>query len=258
MELHVLGADGGEMKGFHPPSFLIDRTLLLDAGSVCSALRLEELAAIDHIFISHSHVDHIKDLGLLSDLLTGRRSSPIRVYSTPQVLHALQTHYFNNIIWPDFTKIPNPANPVIQFVPIQPQQPVVIGNYIITAIPVNHTVETHGCLVTSDRTSLLYSADTGPTELLWDYANRIPHLAGIILDVAFPNRMQFLATVAKHLSPQDAQQELTKLHNPHVPIFFFHLKPAFYDELCQEIAQTLLPNFPHRRILRSGDRATLV
>lgn len=256
MELHVLGADGGEMLGFKPPSFLIDRTLLLDAGSVCSTLSLESLARIDHILISHSHVDHVKDLGLLSDLLTGRRNTPIRVYSTATVLHALQTHYFNNIIWPDFTKIPNPGNPVLQFVEIQSQQPFVLGSHTITAIPVNHTVETHGFLVTSGNSSILYSADTGPTDPLWHHANQTPNLRCLILDVAFPNRMQFLATVAKHLSPQDAKQELSKLQNPHIPIFFFHLKPAFYDELTQEIQHELLNGYSHRRILRPGDHFT--
>ncbi len=257
MELHVLGAAGGEMSGFKPSSFLLDQHLLLDAGSVCSALSLDELSTIDHILISHSHLDHVKDLGLLSDLLTGRRDRPVYVYSTATVLHALQTHYFNNSIWPDFTKIPNQESPVIKLVEIQPQQPFQLGDYTITAIPVNHTVETHGFLVVKDGKSLLYSADTGPTDLLWAYANQAPNLQGIILDVAFPNRMQFLADLAKHLSPQGAEEEIKKLTNPRTPIFFFHLKPGFYDELKQEIGSSLLAQHPERRILRSGDRISL-
>lgn len=257
MELHVLGAAGGEMSGFKPSSFLLDQYLLLDAGSMCSALNLEQLSNIDHILISHSHLDHIKDLGLLADLLTGRRDTPVNVYSTATVLHALQTHYFNNSIWPDFTKIPNLENPVMRLIEIHPQQPFQLGDYTITAIPVNHTVETHGFLVTKHGKSLIYSADTGPTDLLWAYANQAPDLRGLILDVAFPNRMQFLADLAKHLSPQGALEELKKLTNPNTPIFFFHLKPGFYDELKLEIGTTLLANHPERRILRSGDRIGL-
>ncbi len=257
MELHVLGADGGEMMGFKPSSFLIDKSLLLDAGSVCSGLPLDELAAIDHILISHSHLDHIKDLGLLSDLLTGRRKSPVHVYSTATVLETLRKHYFNDEIWPDFTKIPDQMDPVMKLQEIQPLQPFMLDEYQVTAIPVNHTVECHGFLVTKDNKSLLYSADTGVTELLWEFANQTPNLCGLILDVAFPNRMQFLADLAKHLSPQGAAIELQKLKNKDLPVFFFHLKPAFHDELTQEIQQLLLDNHPARQILRSGARILL-
>lgn len=254
MELHVLGSEGGGLLGYKPSSFLIDRCLLLDAGTICSALSLDEILAIDHIFISHSHLDHIKDLGLMSDLLTGLRKTPVNVFATAEVIHTLQAHYFNNKIWPDFTQIPHPNTPVLQLCEIAPLQEISLGGFRVLPIPVNHTVETTGFLVSWDGGALLYSADTGPTDLLWEVANATPELSAMILDVAFPSRMQWLADISKHLSPSTAAQELRKLDNQDLPVYFFHLKPAFYDEMIQELTPLLRHGW---RVLRSGDRIQL-
>lgn len=251
MELHVLGCDGGALLDYKPTSFLLDKHILVDAGSVCSTLSYEEILAIDHIFISHTHLDHIRDIGLVSDLLTGQRKQPVQIYGTQAVIDVLRLHYFNDKIWPDFTRIPDSEQPVMQLNVIQPMEPIQLKQHTITPIPVNHTIECTGFLMSGPEGSILYSADTGPTERLWEVANGCDDLQGIILDVAFPSRLQFLANVSKHLSPDDAVRELEKLNDPTIPVYFFHLKPAFYDELVEELQPILNP---YRHILRSGDR----
>ena len=255
MDLHILGAEGGELLGFKPASFLFQEDLLLDAGSVCSSLSLDALLQIEHIFLSHSHLDHIKDLGLLADLLTGIHCKPLRIYGTAEVLKTLKENYFNNKIWPDFTQIPPPPMiPVLELVVLEPMQPVYLPNdRVILPIPVHHTVPTCAFLVKWPGSSFLYSADTGPTDKLWEVANQQTDLRGLILDVAFPTRMQFIANLALHLTPQTAQQELRKLQRD-IPIYYFHLKPAFYQEMVEELHKTL-PDIG--QILRSGQRLAL-
>ncbi|MBU54335.1 MAG: 3',5'-cyclic-nucleotide phosphodiesterase [Deltaproteobacteria bacterium] len=253
MELHVLGADGGELLGYKPSGFLFGGKLLLDAGSICSALSLDEILAIDHIFISHTHLDHIKDLGLMADLLTGQRDTPVNIYGSADVIHALKSHYFNNKIWPDFTRIPHPNAPVLKLIEIQPLKKIKVDQFTVLPVPVNHTVDTCGFLVTWDNGSLLYSADTGPTHRLWDVASSQQDLKGLILDVAFPTRMQWIADLSGHLTPRTASQELRKLTQD-IPVFFFHLKPAFHDEMVTELKPLMKEGW---RVLRSGERIEL-
>jgi ribonuclease BN (tRNA processing enzyme) len=250
MHLHVLGSAGGVMPDFRPSSFLLDRHILFDAGSICSVLPLADLFAIEHIFISHTHLDHIRDIGFLADILASQRQKAVQIYATVLVIDILKKHYFNNTIWPDFTQIPSREHPVIRLCEIQALIPVCIGEYEITPIPMNHTVETCGYLISNKQDSILYSADTGPTELFWEYANNTSNLRGIILDVAFPNAEHHIALLSKHLTPRLAAKELDKLKNADIPVYFFHLKPVFFRELLADL-QPLLVDFPHRSILQS-------
>src|SRR5258705_5612630 len=59
MRLRVLGCSGG-IGGRHlrTTSFLVDSDILIDAGTGVGDLTLAELSQIDHIFVTHSHLDH--------------------------------------------------------------------------------------------------------------------------------------------------------------------------------------------------------
>jgi cAMP phosphodiesterase len=241
------------MQGFHAPSFLFGERILFDAGSLCT-LPFEDILKIDHIFISHTHVDHIKDLGLFADLLTGQRTEPVVVYGTQTVIDGLRNHYFNNIIWPDFSRIPTPETAVLQLRVIEPMKPVVFGEYEVLPVPVNHTIETTGFVLKWPEGSFVYIADTGPTELIWDVANSLTDLTGLIVEVAFPDHLEWLAKVSGHLTPGMVQHELGKFAHADVPVYFFHLKPVFYDELVQELTPQLGDT---RKILKSGSKIAL-
>ena len=82
----------------------------------------------------------------------------------------------------------------------------------------------------------LVSGDTGPTEALWKAARHVRGLGAIILECAFPNRMESLARIAKHMTPELIRRELDKLP-PDVPVLIFHVKPQFYDEIGEQLAE---------------------
>ena len=65
MRIEVLGCSGGIGDDRHSTSFLIDDDILLDAGSGAMRLTRAAMARIDHVFITHSHLDHILSLPLL-------------------------------------------------------------------------------------------------------------------------------------------------------------------------------------------------
>lgn len=233
MKLRILGSAGAEFPNFRPPAFLIDDHLLLDAGTIGSVLTEDEQWGIHNIFITHSHLDHIRGIPALADnIIIKNLSHTVTVHSTIEVITALRDHLFNNTIWPDFTKIPSAESPVITLSVIASDSVSHVAGYEITAIPVNHTVPAVGYLVHKNGKKLLYSGDTGPTELLWEYANGID---AMIIEVSFPNEMEQLALLTKHLTCSLLRNELAKTKELPKRIFITHPKPQYYDIIKSEI-----------------------
>ncbi|MEM6732291.1 MAG: 3',5'-cyclic-nucleotide phosphodiesterase [Myxococcota bacterium] len=242
MRLRVLGCHGGESPSHRTTAFLVDGTLLLDAGSATRGLTVPEQAALDHIIISHAHLDHIRDLAFLCDNVIGVRKSPLRVYCSGATADALHSHLFNNVIWPDFTKIPNPGDPnggpTLEIIRIEAGVELEIGGYGVKLVPVHHPVETHAVFVRDRGGTLCYSSDTGPTDELWNELNQRPDLRAFIYEVSFPNGMEKLAEVSGHLTPKMMADELATKFRPQTscPVLLYHLKPGFFDRLKEEIA----------------------
>lgn len=247
MKLRVLGSAGAELPDFRPPAFLIDDQLLLDAGTIGSVLSEEEQCKIHTIFVTHSHLDHIRSIPALADnLIIKNHSSTVSVQSTVEVISALQNHLFNNIIWPDFSKLPSAENPVITFTTIIPFEEYAVNNYMVTAIPVNHTVPSVGYRVISGGRTLVYTGDTGPTEEIWKYCSGSDAL---IVEVSFPDSLKALAQLTKHLTSSMLVEELAKIDGLPKRILITHPKPQYYDLIHKEIAALAIGGI---ELLRDG------
>lgn len=234
MKLRVLGSAGAEFPDFRPPGFLIDDQLLLDAGTIGSVLTEEEQWGLQNIFITHSHLDHIRAIPALADnIIIKNLRHTVRVFSIQEVISAMREHLFNNIIWPDFSVIPSPDSPVITFETIDSGVEYSVSEYRIRAIPVNHTVPAVGYRVCKGSTTLVYTGDTGPTEEIWQYVNGIDAL---IVEVSFPNSMEAMALMTKHLTCSLLSVELKKIARLPKRIFITHPKPQYYDIIRTEIA----------------------
>lgn len=250
MKIEVLGAQGGEMPGCRPTSFRIDGCLAVDAGGLASALSIEEQCRLDHVLITHPHLDHIKDLAFVSELVLGRRERPVCVHTAPGIIAALRSHFFNNVIWPDFTAIPTRAAPVIQLNSLTPFREYQVGAYVVRALPVTHTVEAMGFVVCGPHGTVAFTGDTGPTELFWEELNQLPRLDALFIEVSFPNSLQAIADASLHFTPQTLNAELEKMRHAELPVFLYHLKPAFIAAIEREIAAL---NRPNLRVLGNGD-----
>lgn len=251
MKLQVLGCHGGELPKCKTTCFLVDEVLALDAGALTATLSLEQLLKVDNILISHSHFDHVKDLPLLADLIVGRRERPVTVWASRECARTLRENVFNNSLWPDFTKIPTRKSPVIQLKAFKAGSSFKIDKYRVQSIPVSHPVESCGFVVTHGDTALAMSGDTGPTELLWKVLNKTPNLKALLLETSFPNKLQQLADISGHLTPQTLRVELGKLNRNGAAVLLYHLKPAFVPQLKKELAD--LPV----EVLELGDRFDL-
>lgn len=233
MKLRILGSAGAELPDFRPPAFLLDDQLLLDAGTIGSVLSEEEQWKIHTIFITHSHLDHIRSIPALADnIIIRNQLHTVSVQSSAEVISALQNHLFNDIIWPDFTRIPSAESPVVKFTTITPYQEYRVKEYKITAIPVNHTVPTVGYMVKSGGKTLVYTGDTGPTEEIWKYCSAADVL---IVEVSFPDALKDLAQLTKHLTASMLVEELAKIEILPKRILITHPKPQYYDIIHKEV-----------------------
>ncbi len=226
-------------------SFLIDDTVAIDAGAITRALSIEEQRRLRHVVITHTHMDHTSTLPFLIENSFGSSEEPVSVYCSKRGLAGVRRHLFNNDTWPDFTRIPNHMYPSVRFQEIEIEQPFVIkglpsGDLEITAIQVNHIVPTTGLVIRQGSSSIIFTSDTGPTERIWEVANETEDLAAIITECSFPNNLQAVADVSLHLTPASLGVELAKIHCA-APVFLYHFKPPYLDELRKELAEMDLP-----------------
>lgn len=249
MKLTVLGCSGGIGRhAEHTTALLLDDDVLIDAGTGLSTLDLAQLARIDHVFLTHSHLDHIAFLPLMLDAAGPLRDRPVTVHATVDTLEALRKHIFNWTIWPDFTEIPSRARPCLAFRAIGVGQPVALGTRTITALPANHTVPAVGYQVDSGAASLAFSGDTAGCEAFQGALERIGNLRYLIVEAAFSDTEQHIAALSKHLCPQSLRTQLRGVRQA-PEIFVTHLKPVHAELIRQELAAD--DAFP-LQVLRTG------
>jgi len=236
MKVKILGCSGSEGIGHNPPGFLVNDVLMLDAGTITAALSIEAQSKITDILISHTHLDHIKSLLFLADNIIGRIKKPVNIRAIPQVIDAIKKHLMNDIIWPDFTRIPTAKNPVLAYVPMTAEKPIRVAGLTIKAVPMNHPVPAVGFLVSDGTSSFMYSADTGPSEGLWKEAAKAKNLNAIIVDTSFPNSLDVIASLSGHFTPGQLHQDLTKARVGYdVPIYIYHIKPVHKKKVISEL-----------------------
>lgn len=235
MKVRILGCSGG-IGGRHlrTTSMLIDHDILIDVGTGVGDLAIGELTQIDHVFITHSHLDHVACLPFIVDTVGEMRNRPLTVHATEATLDILRAHVFNWAIWPDFSEIPNAENPFMVFSPLRVGETVNLGGRMITPIPANHTVPAVGYHFDSGQSSLVFTGDTGPCPELWKAVNRIRNLRYLIIECAFSDRERRLAELSLHLCPSMLMEELSHLQRD-VEVFITHLKPGQIELTMQEI-----------------------
>lgn len=250
MRLRVLGCSGGiGGRSQRTTALLVDHDILIDAGTGVGDLSITELAAIDHVFLTHSHLDHIVSLPLMIDTVADRRTSPLVVHATESVLTILRNHIFNWAIWPDFSEVPSKQKPFLRFAPLALGETVVLEGRQITPLPVDHTVPTVGYCLDSGQGSLVFSSDTGPCDAFWRAVNRVRNLRTLIIECAFSNRERALARVSRHLCPETLVGELLKLEQT-CDIYVTHLKPGQVELTMEEIARAFGGDAP--RLLQNN------
>ena len=235
MRLEVLGCHGGEVPDLRLPTFLIDGHVVLEAGAVTSALPLEDQTSLEHVLVSHAHLDHTVGLAFLVDNIQAatQRTRPVTAASIAPVIEDLRTFCFNNRLWPDFTAVP-PEAPVLALRPLAESQETRVGNVRVIPVPVHHSVPATGFVFHDGTSGFVFSGDTGPTHRLWEVAREIRGVRAVVVETAFPNCLESLAKASGHFTPALLQRELDKM--PGVPVWVYHIKPTYYEQTADELS----------------------
>ena len=258
MRIKVLGCSGGIGGDLRTTSMLVDEDILIDAGTGVSDLSIEQLVKIDHVFVTHSHLDHVAALPLMVDAVAARRDKPLQIHALAGTIAALKAHIFNDVIWPDFSRIPTPQAPFISFHEIHTGQTLQINRKLLEVLPAVHTVPAVGYAITAGTGCWVFSGDTERNPAFWERVNQL-NVAMLVIETAFSNREKDLAKLSLHLSPMVLAQELDCIaKTQNFPIYITHTKPAETDLIMAEIQQfdqtsVSGPNVTHDiRWLRAG------
>ena len=245
MLIRVLGCSGSIAAGSRTTAFLLDDDVLIDAGTGVGDLALADMARIDHVFLTHSHLDHVVSVGLLADSVTRLRRAagrpPILVHALPETVAALRAHVFNGVIWPDFTRLPSHDAPMLRFAEIHVGELITLGARRLEVLPACHTVPAVGYAVTrtdppagADAGAWVFTGDTGPNPALWQRLAQM-RVATLVIETAFGNDEQAVAEISQHLCPRTLAHELAQLQAP-AQVFITHIKPGEVDAVMTEIA----------------------
>jgi len=255
LQLRVVGCHGGETPKHRTSAFVLDERLAIDAGSLTSGLDLKLQCQLEAVLVSHAHLDHIRDLATIADNRAQYGCKPLLVVGTVATLDVLKRHFFNGLVWPDFTAIPTKKNPTIQYKVLKPEVRIEVAGFGVRAIEVTHTIDTCAFIIDKKGASVAYSGDTGPTDRLWEVLNEEKDLRALLMEVSFPNEEQRVATSSGHHTPQTLLPDLMKYERPQdLPTLLYHIKPAFQAVVEKQCAKLKGLNLS---VLSLGDQLLL-
>lgn len=249
MRIEVLGGFGGESRSCRTTCLLINGSIALDAGSLARGLEVEQQRQVRTVVLTHSHVDHTGSLPSFIDNVFGRGDAAVDIHASEATIYSVRRNIFNNSYWPDFTRLPNPLQPKLKFLPFDDEVSFTVGDVKFTPIAVDHVVPTHGFLIEQAGRAVLWSSDTGPTVRLWEMAEQTPHLSAVFLETSFDNSLQEIADVSMHLTPRTLETELAKLGGREIPVILHHLKPPCVDRILAEVEAI---EHPDLNVIRQG------
>ncbi|MCB1888642.1 MAG: 3',5'-cyclic-nucleotide phosphodiesterase [Rhodocyclaceae bacterium] len=235
MKLKVLGCSGG-IGGARrrTTAYLVDHDILLDGGSGVGDLDYEDLLRIDHVFVTHAHLDHVAFIPFLVDTVGEERGRPITVYGNAETLRILRSHLFNWLIWPDFSTIPDRRAPFLRYQEVRVGEAVQLGDRTIRPMSALHTVPALGYCLDSGEGKLVYTGDTTYSDELLVEINALSDLRYLIVESAFPDAQQGLALASRHMCPNLLTRLLERVEgNPEVLVT--HLKPGKGERIMSEL-----------------------
>ncbi|UUX96283.1 MBL fold metallo-hydrolase [Aquabacterium sp. J223] len=260
MTIRVLGCSGAIAADCRTTAFLLDDDVLIDAGSGVGDLTLDELVRIDHILVSHSHLDHVLAIGLLADSVLRRRQDTgrgaITVHGLASTLQALREHLFNGVIWPDFTRLPSAEQPALRLTPFTVGDRLAVGRRHVEVLPARHTVPAVGFAVLADGDGpapWAYSGDTADEPALWQRLTDLG-IRELVIETAFGNDEQPLAEISQHLCPRTLGRALAQLPEG-LQVHITHVKPGELEAVMRQVRRLDAPQTI--RALNAGHRFEL-
>jgi len=213
---------------------VVNGRVAIDAGCLGLSAPVERQRAIEHVVISHSHIDHIATLPIFLDNVYTQTDDCVSVHGSEHTIQCLRRHLFNDEVWPDFVRLSSVTHPFLCLETLAEGQILELDAIQIEPIELNHVVPTFGFIVSDDRVSVGIVSDTAPTDAIWTALEARNDLAAVFLEASFPEAQSHIADVAMHLTPSLFARERQKI-TADVPFIAIHLKSAHQDSLVAEL-----------------------
>ena len=252
MKLQLLPStieDGVVTLKQHLSCFVIDDRIAIDAGSLAMSTNALQKKQIRDVILTHAHIDHIAGLPLFIDDLFATIRKPVEIYATEEVIKVLREDIFNWDVYPDFAELENDNGVVLKYCPFESDSEFRIEHFTIRSIGVNHKVPSVGFIVSDEKSSFAISGDTAEMTGFWKVVNDTSRLDALLLECAFPNRLNELAESSHHMTPKRLKKELNKFEHADCPVFVINVKPMYYDEVLEELNELNIENL---KVLRVG------
>ena len=191
----ALGAFGTKAKGYGTSSFYLNDKNVIDAGNLLVGME-EKSAVLDNIWLTHSHLDHICDIAYIIDNYFSSITKAITICGLPATIKAVQDHFLNDVIWPDFSKIKleNGEDYCIEYREIELETVYELSsNETICAFKTDHTVDSCGYIYKRGDTSVLITADTYDLTNVIEILESDLSIKSMVLECSFPSNMDKLA-----------------------------------------------------------------
>jgi ribonuclease BN (tRNA processing enzyme) len=223
-------------------SAIINDTIGIDAGCIGFYLTPQQQAKIRHVFVSHTHMDHIASLPIYVENAYEAKPDCVTIHGSSDVLDCVQKDIFNDRIWPDFIALSKGSvPPFVKMALFEAGQTVEIDGVRISAVAINHVVPTVAYILSDANGSIGFVSDTAQTDEVWQRLNALPDLKAVFLEATFPDNMAWLADISKHLTPKTFALEIAKLNRP-VRVIAVHIKARFRAQVVAELQALGMPN----------------
>ncbi|MCL4410191.1 MAG: 3',5'-cyclic-nucleotide phosphodiesterase [Gammaproteobacteria bacterium] len=244
MAIRVLGCSGGLDSAGGSTCIQVSENILIDAGTGLSSLSIDEMRKIEHIFLTHSHMDHIAAVPMFLSNMFEKVEHQVKVYAQAHTIEKLNTHIFNNEIWPDFRELPTPQNPIVKFIEIAPGDSFQLRSLMplgtvagmVTLFPVDHTVPTVGVSVRDENGHFVFTSDTTAGDLLNRELDKLGEIDVLMIECSFTDDKYELAVQTKHMTPQMVDDTISNLKHVPKEVWINHLKPSCAAELRPQLS----------------------
>jgi len=216
-------------------SYLINDTVAIDAGCIGFMHPVARQQKLSHVLLSHSHFDHIASLPVFLENVYCPTGDPVVLCAGEETQRAVESHVFNDRIWPDLVRIAQTEDPFFSWQTMREFETFLIGDLSITPIPLDHLIPTFGFLVDDGHSAVAIVSDTAPVTQAWDFLNRQPNLNAVFLELSFPESMAGLAEHTMHLTPSTFLREQRKLERS-VNWLAVHLKSTLREEILSDFS----------------------
>ena len=145
-------------------------TMLIDASSGTVVLRQLEAAGIPlgsvrHLFVTHRHFDHVGGLAPLLVGLTALPEASLTIHAPPATLATLR-----ELLALTIPGVEDWLGERLRWSEIVPGEPVLAADAEVTPFEVDHGIECVGFRISQGPSTLVYAADTRPSQNVVKYA----------------------------------------------------------------------------------------